>query len=705
MLSSRQQRMPVSCENCRKRKIRCLGGCTPCQTCIRRGLSSTCHFLKNQPSRSPQARQASHEEVPTSSISQIGILEGLLRENISLTKRALNSQPQTFSEATPTSSADSESQSIRTSLPKPGRLIRSATGHVRYVATHSVFPDLTQDSPYVDLPFCGGSNTTHQELLDLLPPLSCCDELKDVFMDVFSPLFHVLHDPTFETEYAMFRHSPHEASLTFLALVFTILAIGVTALETSHQLLADLGRQANAGANARSIAARFRNAAMRALVADQFLWRHNLQTLQALILLIYALSHAHGPAWSLIGTTLNIAIAIGCHIDPSRYDVARVEAEERRRCWAALLMLYTIQETSLGIQAPIIIQADTRPPADIDDDDLLLVASGNDTEDIPTQFPSKMAYILHKFKLYRLAAEICSSTNSEALNNADIVRLDHMIATEEAKQEQQFAHLEDLPTYHQAHYLILNSYTNHLYLILHSHTLTKSCTSETPARARSIRRLTDASFSIWSNYETLRLTAKFQRYRWYTDGLGSFHAFLAASAMAAICSSPHGGDLDQQSKSQVVLSLRRCLEHLRSAASRSDICARAAEVLSHLLKSPPSQELRPCDASLSTISSHTGGSSGTESFATSTAQCPETFPSRLLGSVSNGESHSNPDHGSYQPSTFVDVDIDLDGWTTGAELQNFFDQIPNQQWLSPSVFPWTKWNNDEYLRHAHEFQA
>ena len=100
------------------------------------------------------------------------------------------------------------------------------------------------------------------------------------------------------------------------------------------------------------------------------MYQHNLQTLQTLVLLIYAMNHANIPSWALIGLTWNIAVRIGCHIDPSQLSLEFIESEERRRCWAALMMLYTVQNTCLGNTAPQVVTADVDLPVDIDDDKL-----------------------------------------------------------------------------------------------------------------------------------------------------------------------------------------------------------------------------------------------------------------------------------------------------------------------------------------------
>nr|KMM65636.1 hypothetical protein CPAG_01982 [Coccidioides posadasii RMSCC 3488] len=134
-------------------------------------------------------------------------------------------------------------------------------------------------------PFNWKISASLSELIAHLPPRKYCDLLKNTYFQVFSPLFHVLHDPSFETE---------------LALLFVVLSIAVNGLDENDLLLLDIGREATAAANTRVVQ----------------------------------------RCWVLIGVSHHVAIAIGCHLDPDHFRLGTVEAEKRRRCWAALVILY-----------------------------------------------------------------------------------------------------------------------------------------------------------------------------------------------------------------------------------------------------------------------------------------------------------------------------------------------------------------------------
>ncbi|MGH8010588.1 MAG: fungal specific transcription factor domain-containing protein, partial [Candidatus Binatia bacterium] len=274
---------------------------------------------------------------------KISHLEGLLRDHINMTTPT-HRQYQPIQGASPLLSPPQDA--AQSSSIEGGRLTQSPSGHVRYVSQASVLEstgwpavtDVHQSSPtsLFNFPFSADPATSRQQLLDLLPPMSLCDRLKDLYMAVFSPLFHILHDPSFEESYRRFREDPATTSLTFLALLFVIFAIATMAVADDDPLLDDLGHEPSPRSKVKRIGAKFQSSSMKCLAADGFMWQHNLDTVKTLVLIIYSFSHTSGSAWSLLGATLNIAVAVGCHVDPIRLgtSITIVQAEERRRCWA-----------------------------------------------------------------------------------------------------------------------------------------------------------------------------------------------------------------------------------------------------------------------------------------------------------------------------------------------------------------------------------
>lgn len=496
-----------------------------------------------------------------------------------------------------------------------------------------------------------------------------------------------MHDPTFHAQYAEFRQNPAEASLSFLALLFVILSIAVNALDEGHPLLEDLGRESSATANIKSLAGRYRSTAMKCLSADQFLWQHTLHTTQALVLLIYAISHAQGPSWALLGTTLNISIAIGLHVEPAHLNLAPVLSEERRRCWAGLMMLYTIQNTCLGNIAPQKIVATVNLPTDIDDEQLVEQGSQSFAEGgMAGNTPTKMSYILYKFRLYQIAADVCMSAQGNPDPNNNII-LDRNITIEEEEHSARFSGHQDLPIYHLAHHFILKNYTNHLRLILHRPYLQHdpgtsnrgAISGDTILQSRrSCRR---SAMKILDNHKQLYEIDVFRPYRWYIYGVGSFHTFLAASTLIVLLTTPPNDDpsLDY---STLLAAVQDCLVRFEKMAARSDICAKAAPILRRLLLRFASPT--PDSSSLQRETPHAqyidvAASTNSLASLSSLNETASAYDKPLSSMSSNSPSlpiYSGP----------------LNFGPCPPELQSLV-QLPAEQWLgSPSAFSWADWD-------------
>lgn len=383
--------------------------------------------------------------------------------------------------------------------------------------------------------------------------------------------------------------------LSWLALLFTVLSIAVTALGDGNELLRDLGKSSVASKNISTLTSRYRAAAFRCLEADHYLWRQNIRTLQALILLIYGINHSHGQCWTLLGLTRNIALSLGCHVDPDHFGLDVVEAEERRRCWAALTMLYMIQNTCLGSIDPAPIQSSVKLPMDVDDEELTpdspaAMAQRRHTRDKPTQ----MSYLLYKFRLYDICARICKNLFSESgMPSYDAISaIDRDISAQQEEWNLKYlchTRHSNLPTHHAVHLNILFGYSHQLSLLLHrpvlvqAHTDGGSVQRYTPSQVLSSRsRCLESASALLGIHRLLHENDEFRPYQWYNRGLGSFHAFHAAVFIAYICGTSTDLDADYAA------SLRRELEYsvgtfeAIAVTGMSRMCEKAAHVLRHL---------------------------------------------------------------------------------------------------------------------------
>jgi hypothetical protein len=214
------RRLPISCEPCRARKIRCSrtrSSPGACGSCLRRGIS---------PSRCIYLRQTTHQsqlqdERPTSNggnseelLSRIRILEKFVSTHVQTSSprgQSALQTPVTPSTDPPQSHSNPnewppvvQETSLLVFPPDPPQLVGtlniSKSGHVRYEPRNSQWNSVLEGSQaaveaqtrYEDpcasdnFPFDLNPTARIDDFLMILPPISQCDELKAVFFRVFA---------------------------------------------------------------------------------------------------------------------------------------------------------------------------------------------------------------------------------------------------------------------------------------------------------------------------------------------------------------------------------------------------------------------------------------------------------------------------------------------------------------------------------------
>ncbi|KAJ5733467.1 hypothetical protein N7493_002253 [Penicillium malachiteum] len=608
------KRLPISCQACRTRKIRCSRDGRPCQTCVRRGLGAEDCIYLGQPRLSTEQSQSGDSNVQNELLARIRNLEGLLQKQMmnsqATTPVAGATSPQGAVSATGSYSesdvgAGMEPWDFRSTMfGNVGSLQTSSSGHVRYVPLASQWESVVVKSPAAEclrdsdsdivddddlqIPLARNGSVSRTELLALLPPGRYCDNLKEVYFRVFSPVFHILHDLTFEAEYQQFCHDPGSVSTSWLALLFAILAIAVSALDDDDPLLSDLGRERTVSRNIKALSARYRSASLRCLAADGVMTRHSINSLQALVLVSYARLHRGLPFWTLLGLTHHVAISMGCHIDPERFFLGPIEREERRRVWTGLMMLYTIQNTSFGSLDQQLLTQDVRMPADIDDIDLLTGSSNSITSDLSASpsvgRPTQMTFLLLNFRLYKISTKICetiftyphASRFSITQLEAELMGLREICDARYRVDPSQ----DPLPVHHQANLNILYSQIHQLYLLLLRPNLCRLLQGEiAPDTIEARANCMKSAKAALSIFQTLLESSQFTPYKWYTSGLGSFNAFHAAVVLAV-------GLLHSESQAEFEETkeiLSKALDMFASLSVRSVFCSKAVPVVRQII--------------------------------------------------------------------------------------------------------------------------
>ena len=196
------KRQPISCENCRNRKIKCTGGRAPCESCVRRGFGGSCYFVR---SGGPLRDSALYDDL----VDRIASLESLLRQHIDediachrntipLTPTGVSSDASSSPNISAYAATDA-SLPPSSSFPLTGSLLKSPGGYVRFIPHTESFNSediaafMQVESPSsptstAAFPFSVESTVSRQALLELLPSNRQCDELMQRFFTVFSPV-------------------------------------------------------------------------------------------------------------------------------------------------------------------------------------------------------------------------------------------------------------------------------------------------------------------------------------------------------------------------------------------------------------------------------------------------------------------------------------------------------------------------------------
>ncbi|KAJ5628543.1 hypothetical protein N7490_010771, partial [Penicillium lividum] len=693
MSSSRStgKRLPISCQACRTRKIRCSRDGRPCQTCVRRGLGAEDCIYLGQPRLSTEQSQSGDPNVQNELLARIRNLEALLQKQVN--SQAGTPIPGSQSPLGALSATGSLSESdvgldwdLRsTMLGNVGTLHTSPSGHVRYVPLASQWESVVAKSPAagclrdsdsdivddddLQIPLARNGSVSRAELLALLPPGRYCDTLKEVYFRVFSPVFHILHDLTFEAEYQQFCHDPSSVSTSWLALLFAILAIAISALEDDDPLLSDLGRERTVSRNIKVLSARYRSAALRCLAADGVMTRHSINSLQSLVLISYARLHRGLPFWTLLGFTHHVAISMGCHLDPERFVLGPIEREERRRAWTGLMMLYTIQNTSFGSLDQQLLNQDVKMPADVDDIDLLTApnAPTSDPSSTPSaNRPTQMTYLLLSFRLYKISTKICETifTYPQA-SRFTLTQLEaELMAVRDLCDTRYQVDQDPLPVHHQANLNILYSQIHQLLLLLLRPNLCRFIQGEiTPETCESRAKCMASAKVSLSIFQTLLESSQFAPYRWYTSGLGSFNAFHAAVVLSVGLLNPENeAEFDDFKE-----TLTKALDMFASLSIRSTFCSKAVPVVRQIIEITSTQYHQ---AKLQSQTQQTQA----QMFATLTPP---------LSAVPMPDNYILPHSQSQSPVPTVASSV-----SDHTMHSNFGMNLHPQHWMGPTSVPW-----------------
>ncbi|KAI5864023.1 hypothetical protein GGS23DRAFT_562623 [Durotheca rogersii] len=388
----RRDKPQLSCNLCRRRKVKC-DRQQPCKTCTLRGLGASCFY----PSDIRASRLSDREPGSSATVqSRVRELEGLVHALIQRTGVKPLS-PNTTADlegsldadvpAADTSGEPSDSGTLTNTPAGPSyadgahwtALLdgiselkeylqeNNEAGYHYHIPPH-VMPDY---GPSPELLYGRFTQATKGEILSTVPKKPVADRLISKFFGLIDLAPALLHSGQFIHQYESFYADPYSAPIMWVGLLFAIMCVA-TMLSMPHT-----GQDPDSDVQdveSAIIVKVYREKIIQCLTLGRYT-RGGPYVLETFLVYI-ASEHllredAEFGTHILLGMILQISMRMGYHRDPKNFPVlSPFEGEMRRRIWAALHQASLVFASQMGLPSMFRArQIDTEEPRNLIDSD------------------------------------------------------------------------------------------------------------------------------------------------------------------------------------------------------------------------------------------------------------------------------------------------------------------------------------------------
>ncbi|OAL38486.1 hypothetical protein AYO20_02135 [Fonsecaea nubica] len=434
---SKRNRQPISCFNCRIKKLKCDKG-HPCETCVKRGDESSCVYGNIPLPRASDTGTTNGTNLAHATNrrgqaqDRLRHLEQLVMQMVGNTTSAQSSHG---SEAAASPGSGHDNDASNASMAKEGHL-QYGTSESRYVgSTHwsailesiqelksalsnssngqggrpsTTELDEGEDVEPQEIEGLFGS-TSHislsQILSQALPPRLQVDRRLSTYFNSRYLVIPFIHTGQFRRQYEQFWRTPLEMPPLWVSILFSICCMSATLSEA-------VGSEPSTPEDQLSPRMSFLNAAGQCLRLGGFI-RPKRYVVEALALYAqckYMATLDPSREVSIIFPILvRLAYRSGYHRDPSQFPHLSVfEGELRRRVWAMCLQFDLMVSFQLGLPNQIPPNSwDTLPPSNLMDSDFdehTLVLPPSRSEEEATQ----VLYFIVKTRLMTTFGKVCA---------------------------------------------------------------------------------------------------------------------------------------------------------------------------------------------------------------------------------------------------------------------------------------------------------
>ncbi|KAI0875872.1 hypothetical protein GGS24DRAFT_514958 [Hypoxylon argillaceum] len=447
--SGRRAKPTLSCNLCRRRKLRC-DRQQPCQTCSSRGLSLACSYSHN-PNAASQPSHAARPSMQDRLVQLEQLVMNVVQnqsQNHSPSASQSNaptplSLPTDLNMSAPQQNPDEFiSTSTAPSTPSENGSLRVNANESRYVggahwtAILDGIADLREDvdrqdpasqSPHLQLLY-GCNPTSRNAILATLPPRATADRTISRYFNLLDLAPSAVHSNQFLREYEKFWVAPNEAPIMWVGLLFSMLCLSVLAEEAANT---------RAGENHDPLINTYRERIVQCLVMGEYANQgpYVLETLFHYLTIEFSVrKDADKNTWLLLGVIVNLAMGMGYHRDSSHFPgIAPFVGEMRRRTWANILQGDILISTQTGM--PRLIkewQCDVQEPRNLNDTDF-----DENTELLPSSRPeTEMTTSLHiiaRRRVFKAVGAVVDLTAAVVpFPYSEVMRVDRMLETAKA---------------------------------------------------------------------------------------------------------------------------------------------------------------------------------------------------------------------------------------------------------------------------------
>ncbi|KAL2845926.1 hypothetical protein BJY01DRAFT_213775 [Aspergillus pseudoustus] len=424
----KRSRIPLSCEFCRARKLKCNRE-KPCQNCIVRGEQNSCAFrgvAHSGPSLSPNNINHVRTDPMRQRIEHLeNIVKGLIAQRDSPPETTVSSFES--SEPNPGYGGIPNCALAGTTVIDGAQSVFKATDDWHDVLNEvnelkrlwDEFQEEPENESYqlsntvdgTSLLFSQVQPVDIAEIIASLPPKPEIDKLLQWFFDYDSfPLSipPILHQPTFMREYNGHWKDPSQTSMIWIGLLFSIL--GITMLASQF----DESPEYQGISESRFELYRLRTAQSLLMGDLAKCLPYTVETLRfnATAELNRKDDNSRG-LWIMAGVIVRVAVNMGYHRDPSHTPgLSALQTEYRRRLWLSVTNMDEVASFLSGFPRMVpSIHADSKEPRNLHEWELT-----DDTTTLPISRPlsetTPATYLIAKSRLFRGLGNIVDLHNS-----------------------------------------------------------------------------------------------------------------------------------------------------------------------------------------------------------------------------------------------------------------------------------------------------